>query len=268
MSKEKRVEDLESERDNLRRQLEEKKESFGVKLQSALKEEREKYDKIVSMLKRDVKVASMREEERKVENVPVVLEKKKQQTKIESSKLMHQTSAASTSVLDELNRKLSFLQDRNDSSRFRMTKTNTVDQVVDVKEVAETKLKREAPQYVKPRRTTVVSPPLDAVVTRKENWQSNLRSQKSGSSSNKSNTTSNVLRRSNKAEGLDHVTTRNIASRKQSNLRMPKRISKKTSVLSERQNCIRPSEQKRQMSKDMDPQKKALVRMDSSCCVA
>ena len=112
--KEKRIEDLESERDNLKRQNEEERASFEVKMELALKEEREKHEKIVSMLKRDIEVASMRDEVRKVEKPPVVVEKKQD---VSQNLVVQHSSAASTNVLDELNRKLSFLQDRNVSAQ-------------------------------------------------------------------------------------------------------------------------------------------------------
>ena len=70
--KEKRIEDLETERDNLKRQHEEERASFEVKMELVLKEEREKHEKIVSMLKRDIEVASIRDDEvRKVEKPPL-----------------------------------------------------------------------------------------------------------------------------------------------------------------------------------------------------
>ena len=253
--KEKTIQDLESERDNLKRRNEEERASFEVKMELALKQEREKHEKIVSMLKRDIEVASMRDELRKVEKPPVVVEKKQSKKREVSQNLIVQhSSAASTNVLDELNRKLSFLQDRNVSVKTRPTKKSTIDvrpTKTDVDRklvVAETKV----PRYMQPRRTTETSPPSHDTTT-KENWQSNLRGE-------------NALRRSNHSRNNVRDDVKNVASRKQSSLRVPKRISKKPSVLSERQNRIRPaaSVHKHQMgSNDVDPQKKALVRVFS-----
>ena len=252
--KEKRIQDLESERDNLKRQNEEERASFEVKIELALKEEREKHEKIVSMLKRDIEVASIRDDEvRKVEKPPVVVEKKKRD--VSQNLVVQHSSVASTNVLDELNRKLSFLQDRNVSAKTRPTKKSTID-VRPTKPDADRKLvvaETTLPRYMQPRRTTETSPPLhDVFTTTKENWQSNLR----GRNSISENFKSNALRRSNHS--------RNVRDdMKKSNLRVPKRISKKPSVLSERQNRIRPASSvlKHQTtgSNDVDPQKKALV---------
>ena len=117
--KEKRIEDLETERDNLKRQNEEERASFEVKMELALKQEREKHEKIVSMLKRDIEVASMRDEVRKVEKPPVVVEKKQSQKK---EVIVQHSSAASTMCWTNSTEKLSFLQDRNVSVKTRPTK--------------------------------------------------------------------------------------------------------------------------------------------------
>ena len=243
--KEKRIGELQSEQDDLKRQLKEERESFQIKLQNTLKDQREKHDKIVNMLRRDIEAASLRKHDKIKEEVkklplltdvlesstnknPVVLEKKK-------------VSSASVIVLDELNKKLSFLKDRNLSSQyhrrisssssssemFRHEKKNNSNNTKQVVSEAT----REIPRYMKPKRVEKQqSPPLDVVV-KKENWQSNLRDRNG-----------------------DAI----VIAKKKSNLRKPRKMSNVLSA--QRQNRIRSSRQKETQKEFVDPQKKALVR--------
>ena len=135
-------------------------------MELALKQEREKHEKIVSMLKRDIEVASMRDEVRKVEKPPVVVEKKQSQKK---EVIVQHTSAASTNVLDELNRKLSFLQDRN--VRPKHVRQKEYDRCSSNKNRCDRKLvvAETSARHMQPRRTTDSFSSHDT--TTKENWQ-------------------------------------------------------------------------------------------------